>query len=110
MEEKKLQFVSGYIPYSLQKKYKKMKESSTSKGILNVIESWATNREENLFDCGLMEYTKEWTKKVNQGGLREVKDRFYMLIREVEILGKDYLNTELIKSISRRRFKNCSDE
>ena len=110
MDEKTFQFESGYIAYSLQKKYKKMKESSTSKAILNVIESWATNREENLFHCGLMEYTKEWTKKVNQGGLCEVKDRFYMLLREVEILGRDYLNTELIKSISRRRFKNCSDE
>ena len=58
MEEKALHFVSGYISYSLPKENKNIKESSTSKEILKVIESWQANREENLTDCGLVEYTK----------------------------------------------------
>ena len=109
MEEKTLRFMSGYIPYSLRKKYKKMKESSTSKTVLKVIESWDANREENLTDCGLMEYTKEWVEKVNRGSLFEVKDSFYMFIRKLKILRRLF-KYRTNKSISRGRFKNCSDE
>ena len=63
IEEKTLRFVGRYILYSLRKK---MKESSTSKAILTVIVSWDANREDNLTDCGFMEYTKEWVEKVNR--------------------------------------------
>ena len=44
-----------------------------------------------------MENKKEWVEKFNQGGLFEVNVSFYMFKREVEILGRDYLNTELIR-------------
>ena len=97
MGEKTLRFVSGYVSYSLREKYKKTKEGSTFKEKLRVIKSWDANREENLTGCGLMENKKEWVEKFNQGGLFEVNVSFYMFKREVEILGRDYLNTELIR-------------
>lgn len=74
-----------------------MKENSASKAILRVTESWDENREENLTECGLMEYTNEWVENVNREGLFEVKDSFYMFIREVEILVRDCLNIEQIR-------------
>ena len=74
-----------------------MKETSASKAKLRVTESWDENREENLTECGLMEHTNERVENVNREGLFEVKDSFYMFIREVEILGRDCLNKEQLR-------------
>ena len=80
-----------------KKNAKKMKETSASKAKLRVTESWDENREENLTECGLMEHTNERVENVNREGLFEVKDSFYMFIREVEILGRDCLNKEQLR-------------
>ena len=81
MEEKTLRFVSGYIPFSLKKKYKNMKESVSTKAVLTVINAWDANCDIAEEDSGLMEYTKEWVEKINRGGLFEVTDSFYLFAK-----------------------------
>lgn len=98
MEEKTLRYVSGYIPYSLKKKFTGMKESLTKDAAISVIDSWneessGCNNSENTF----LSYTTEWVEKVNRGGLFKVNDDFYIFIRNVELCARKILNITLMK-------------
>lgn len=54
----------------------------------------AVNREEGSF----LEYTTEWVRKVNRGGLFEVNDTTFALFREIELCIRDHLTSTLSAS------------
>ena len=45
-----------------------------------------------------MEYTREWSSKVNRGGLFEINDTSYALFREIELCIRDRLRSTLASS------------
>ena len=96
VEEKTLRYVSGYIPYSLLQKYLKLKEGVTSEAILSVIEFWCVDPASS--SKTFLQYTEEWTNKINRGGLINVTDEFYIFIRHVEMSARNILNTNLMKN------------
>ena len=81
VEENTLRYVSEYIPYSLRQKYLKLKDGVTSRAILSVIEFWCVDPASS--SKTFLQYTEEWTNKINRGGLINVTDEFYMFIRNV---------------------------
>ena len=42
-----------------------------------------------------LDYTCEWIKEVNRGGLYEVKDEVYLLFREIEAMMQSHLMVHL---------------
>lgn len=56
----------------------------------------AVNGEES----SLQEYTLEWTRKVNRGGLFEVNDETFRLFREIEIKMQWHLMEVLSRSVA----------
>ena len=96
VEEKTLRYVSGYIPYSLLQKYLKLKDGVTSEAILSVIEFWYVDPASS--SKTFLQYTEEWTNKINRGGLINVTDEFYIFIRHVEMSARNILNTNLMKN------------
>lgn len=95
MEEATIRYVSGYIPYSLKKKYSKLKDIHTKEAILAVLNFWSDELDGSHET--FLQYTKEWVDKVNRGGLFKVSDDFYIFIRHVEMHARSILNVNLMK-------------
>ena len=95
MEEATIRYVSGYIPYSLKKKYSKLKDIHTKEPILAVLNVWSDELDGSHET--FLQYTKEWVDKVNRGGLFKVSDDFYIFIRHVEMHARSILNVNLMK-------------
>ena len=92
-EENIVRYASGYVPYSLMKKYEKnVTEKSAS--FVECLSSMAITGEEGSF----LEYTTEWVSKVNRGGLFEVNDTTFALFREIELCIRDKLTSILATS------------
>ena len=68
------------MPFKLLKKHKKG-SSVEAMQFVECLTSMALNGEEN----DLMEYTRNWTCLVNQGGLFEINDTTYLLFTEIEL-------------------------
>ena len=97
LEENTLRYVSGYVPYSLRQKYLKLKDGATSRASLSVTEFWCVDPASS--SKTLLQYTEEWTNKINRGALINVTDEFYIFIRHVEMSARNILNKNLIKNM-----------
>ena len=102
--ENPLRYVSGYIPYSLRQKCLKLKDGVTSRAILSVIEFSRIDSASS--SKTFLQYTKEWTKKINRGGLINVTDQFYIFVRHEEMSARNILNTNLMKKYDDENIQN----
>ena len=95
-EENIVRCASGYVPYSLMKKYEKNEKNVTEKSasFVECLSSMAINGEEGSF----LEYTTEWVSEVNRGGLFEVNDTIFALFQEIELCIRDKLTSVLASS------------
>ena len=55
-----------------------------------------TSNEDNASLTSFLDYTCEWTRIVNRGGLYEVNDDVYLLVKEIEAIMQVEL-TDLLK-------------
>lgn len=96
-EENTLRYVAGYIPYSIKEGLKGRKDGETKEALTRVLSCWDKN---NLSSERLefLNYTREWTTKINRGGLFLVNDEFYIFIRRVENVARKILNKTLMIS------------
>ena len=81
VDENTLRYVSGYLPYSLRQKYLKLKDGVTNRAILSVIDLWCVDTASSI--KRLLQYTKEWTRKINRGGPINITDEFYIFIMKI---------------------------
>ena len=89
-----VRYAAGYVPFSLLKKHERH-SSKTSAFFVECLSGMAVNGEESSF----LEYTTEWVRKVNRGGLFEVNDTAFSLFCEIELSMRDRLSA-LLKSSS----------
>lgn len=86
-----LQYVGGYVPHALLKRYKRFGK-----------------KYENLFEClkemavvgetdHLFEYTKEWISKVDRGGLFPLNNMTFLLFTELEKQVRGLLSRHMLK-------------
>ena len=88
-EEQALQYVAGYVPMKLKKKYKQPNNARALKymACLNVMS------EEKGEDIEFLQYTKLWVEQVNRGGLFQVND-LYLIFRAMELASRHVLSVE----------------
>ena len=90
-EENILRYVAGYVPFSI---LKSIGQADFDDDIILLIHSW--NIDQQGKDMGFLEYTKEWTNKIDRGGLFKVNDEFYIFIRRIENVARTILNRNLL--------------
>ena len=86
-----LQYVGGYVPDSLLKKYEK-RTGTKYEQFVTCLGNMAVLSEH---DNNILEYTKEWVEKVNSGGLFPLNNTFLFLVsieRRVRNLLLPYLS------------------
>lgn len=93
-EENTLRYVAGYIPHSIFKKLENQTESDSKSALVSVLHSW--NKEQGGNHMNFLNYTREWTEKINRGGLFLVNDDFYIFIRRLENVARKILNRNLM--------------
>lgn len=83
-EENILRYASGYVIKKLHHKYVQQ-HGYKAAAFTECIARMQSGHEDNKPLSSFIEYTTQWTKAVNRGGLHEVKDDVYLLFREIEI-------------------------
>ena len=98
-EENIIRYAAGYVPFSLLKKHKKSSSALSSAYIDCLIGLSVCSADDDDSDgtgvVSLMNYTLEWMKRVNRGGLFEVSDKAFLLFREIELTTRDALMSSL---------------
>ncbi len=74
-----LQYVGGYVPHSLLKKYEK-RSSSKYEQFITCLGNMAVLSEHDSF----LDYTKEWVQRVNRGGLFPLNITTYLFFVSIE--------------------------
>lgn len=96
-EEKVLRYVAGFIPFSLKKRFSRVKESELKKAALQIVDNWCLDGDEKDA-TDFYDYTLSWTNRINRGGLMIVKEPFYVFIRRIETYVREVLNVTLIEN------------
>lgn len=78
-QENVLRYAAGFVPYKLLRKYKQ-KDTEEAGAIVDCLVEMAVSGEDSSF----LEYTAEWTKAINRGGLFEVNNVSYLFFRAME--------------------------
>ena len=96
-EEQVLYYVSGYIVYSLRKKYNRPIKLNTSNiSALQSLHSINANHSEHLSGDGYQELVRKWTKLVSRPYLIEVNDEMFEFTKQLELVVRSVLNTKFI--------------
>ena len=87
-----LQYVGGYVPHALLKRFEKLKGIQYEQFIECLGEMAVESEHTDVFD-----YTKEWISKVNRGGLFPLNDVAYQLFigmeKIIQVILPTYLST-----------------
>ena len=92
-DENVLRYVSGYVSLKLMRKFEKQ-SGTKARQFVECLSKMAVMGKESSF----YEYTKEWLKLVNRGGLFQVNEPTYLFYRAVEAKTRIYLPQYLSKS------------
>ena len=85
-EANALRYAAGYVPFALKNWFSKRLE------IVAFLSSLGREGVESSF----LEYTKEWVKHVNLGGLFQVNDEVFCLFVEIEMKLRRHLQLFLL--------------
>ena len=98
-EEQSIRYVAGYIGCSLKKAFKHSK-SSEGKAMFHLICQFSAKYDDELEDTwyfnDFLEYTQLWVNHINRGGLQEVNDQFFLLIRSMEFVVRTILDLNFL--------------
>ena len=89
-EQEVIQYVAGFIIYSLRRKFVTLSKSRvvktrvTATSALAFLETLHGKFDSNLDKNRFLDFRREWTVLVNRGGLIEVNTDFFILIRRIE--------------------------
>ena len=99
-EEQMIYYVSGYIVYSLRKKYSRLSKLNTKNisaklalqflNLINAIHS------EHLFGNSYQEFLRKWAKLVSRGYVIGVNDDMFKFTKQLELIVRSVLNTTFI--------------
>ena len=97
-EELALRYASGYVPFKLIKRYKKMKKNKIAMDFISVLSSWAKHPEtENCED--FVAYTEEWVNLQNRGGLFKINDQIFAFFTLLEQAVRSAVNTKNVQQL-----------
>ncbi|KXJ09551.1 uncharacterized protein LOC110246889 [Exaiptasia diaphana] len=98
LEENALHYVAGYIPLAIKRDVNKFHPSNTSH-VIHVIDKWIISSDKKG-NCpsSYLDYTTKWIKAVDRGGLTQVNHNFYLFVRRIEGVFRQYLNNSFLIS------------
>lgn len=79
-DEQNIRYAGGYVAQRLSTRYKK-EDSEKAASFVESLQHMAMYGNES----SLMDYTQEWTKKINRGGLFESSDNTFQLFQAIEL-------------------------
>lgn len=79
-EENIIRYMSGYIAFKLLRKYQKVDSGKAAQYVECLLKMAVEGPESNFYD-----YTKEWMKLVDRGGLFHISDNAYLFFRALEL-------------------------
>ena len=108
-EENALRYVSGYVALKLMREYEKI-DGEKATQFVECLSSMAVAGIESSF----YEYTKEWIRSMDRGGLFHINDGVYHLFKAIEVETIKILPCHLANPSSSRdalieRVKECED-
>ena len=89
-EEQVLRYVAGYIPFALYKRFK-MYKNKLAENYCKLLSSWKVPSSSNTKT--FLDYTHEWIKLQNRGGLFTISDELYIFFRTLENESRTLLTT-----------------
>ena len=96
-EEQVLYYVSGYIVYSLRKKYNRPIKLNTSNiSALQSLHSINANHSEHLSGDGYQELVRKWTKLVSRRYLIEVNEEMFEFTKQLGLVVRSVLNAKFV--------------
>ena len=98
-EEKVMYYVSGYIMYSLRKKYTRLIQINTSitsaRAALQFLNSINAKHSEHFSGNSYQEFVRKWTKLVSRGYLIEVNNEIFQFTKQLDLVVRSVLNRKL---------------
>ena len=92
-EIESLCYIAGFIVFFLEKEFEKYNPFAAQISV--IFECWGS-KSDNDFGSSFEEYTNAWVDLVNRGGIHQLSDKFYLLIKAVKIEARTILNQELL--------------
>ena len=94
-DEEVLRYVSGYIPFALRKRYRRL-SSDAAKEYVKFLENLKVEGDQETHADSFLAYTCVWTTLQNRGGLFFVNDECYKLFRSMEIETRKHVSDDLL--------------
>ena len=93
-DQEVLRYIAGFIPYALMKKYRKL-SSDAAKQYVVFLEKLKVKEDHTDVDS-FLEYTNEWTRLQNRGGLFIVNDTCFRLFQAMEVETRKHLSDNFL--------------
>ena len=100
-EQEVLYYVSGYIVFSLKRKYSKLsgtKNKDVSVAAVQFLDSLHISSDKQISGHSFLEFARRWVDTVTRGGLVRVNDDMFIFCRRIENVVRKVFNVNLIKS------------
>lgn len=97
-----LRYVAGYIPHSINKRFKECKASSQRDDCLKLISSLSKKGEGQFF----LQSSNKWIDCSNRGGLFEISDQTFIFFRSMEYVVRKIFNVELLSNYKGENLKD----
>ena len=98
--EQVIYYVSGYIVYSLRKKYTRFIKLNTNNisaiAALQFMNSINVNHSEHMSGNSYQEFVRKWAKLVSRGYLIELNDEMLEFTKQFDLVVRSVLNRKFI--------------
>ena len=108
--EQVIYYVSGYIVYSLRKKYTRFIKLNTNNisaiAALQFMNSINVNHSEHMSGNSYQEFVRKWAKLVSRGYLIELNDEMLEFTKQFDLVVRSVLNIKFICKYSGQNLRD----
>ena len=98
IEAQSIRYVAGYICFSIKKNISK--KSAEGRAIHEFFECLGSKQYDEIEETwqfyDFLDYTRAWVDQINRGGLHEISDDFFLLIKKMELVVRDVLRVDFL--------------
>jgi len=98
-EENVIRYACGYVVRKLHQKFLKQHGEKCVSFVECLTQMRANSHEDSVPVTSFMEYTMQWVKIINRGGLYEINNESYLLFKEIETVMQAKLRTHLQQGV-----------
>ena len=98
-EENIIRYACGYVCMHLRRRFLSSKNDKAV-DFIECLDKMREQHDDTSSTTSFLEYTQEWTKKVNRGGLFLISDEAYRFFISLELATRTKLPNHLLKSVT----------